>query len=875
MWLVALGVALAVVSLLQGYYTLRSLPTHAWRSLRWSTVDREAIESPLHGLACRVYNGSAHCSDAGGVASWHHVRAACRKDVVGLAGARTLIISASTWALLRIRGVEALLGASSTSGHAVVSSTFPITSTTLPWGALEWARDPVALSENLLMVTPSWLFQRRMLVRLNAREVCQLADSIDAMRSSSAEQELALAAATRLLEGVGDVVEAVGGDVALEASQLWTRVLATAARQPDAIVRIPNDVLQWCINGHDAWLRGTIRGAIELFSDLSSRPPEHFSAAGPTGSHIPLGGGQPSSEIAHSLTCDLLWLQPRAISNALRDVLQIASESPPRMRLHDFAALVRAVSRPAAADAFPPASDLYTGILTRNASRVHRSFNPDVQSLGGSYLTAFNIIVTRMGSLQNIAGAFAPQHDAPPVKERYEEYDLPLSRRKGHAEGPAQRRIARIAAMHAARTDPGAAHTVSLLAKDTCEGLQRDWLPSLNRALAAPLYDEVVVITHRFGWNFYHWVVESLGRLVPILDYLLAHPRVMVHLQSSVRGSRVKHDLPAYMIHTSDDAEPAFRREQLELLGISWNRVVMGPIRARIAHVSDNYACGYPFALSSVLLRERLREALGVPLLASGVGNVLSASAAHSQGQLAHGKRADAHLTKSSATASGPVTETGEAFDDGTTAPFASEEPGDDDQEQKPSHETAISKSPFARRHSHNVRVDIRRDSGTRGVRRGLLVEPGAIQLDNSHGRSGLAGERQATGRHMLALTAAHGGRRRRRHDVRTNSSGALSITRSTHFAAGDSSSNSAFLPWMAREPPKRSIVVFSRNRYRRMTNNGALIVALRKLPHVTVTEVHDKSMPNTTTVLRLVADADVIVGAHGAGLTHALLLRP
>ena len=153
------------------------------------------------------------------------------------------------------------------------------------------------------------------------------------------------------------------------------------------------------------------------------------------------------------------------------------------------------------------------------------------------------------------------------------------------------------------------------LSVQSCGHLARS--VSLDFSSPWPQYDEVLVLTHRWSSNPYHYLAEALvNRLYPVLHYFVDRPavRVMVTFeppQSSPQASEQKKISEASRLKGARLLPVHI--EALETLGISRDRVIHGWVRARIAHVPDGVLCAHPSPLGLVLGREAIRAAVHLP----------------------------------------------------------------------------------------------------------------------------------------------------------------------------------------------------------------------------------------------------------------------
>ena len=84
-----------------------------------------------------------------------------------------------------------------------------------------------------------------------------------------------------------------------------------------------------------------------------------------------------------------------------------------------------------------------------------------------------------------------------------------------------------------------------------------------------PLYDEVFTIRQHWDTQYYHFSVESAPRLAPYLDFLIAHPSIMIHV-----GQNTK-----LVLRT------------MELLNLDPKRLVTSVVRAKIGYQPSSTYC--------------------------------------------------------------------------------------------------------------------------------------------------------------------------------------------------------------------------------------------------------------------------------------------
>ena len=99
------------------------------------------------------------------------------------------------------------------------------------------------------------------------------------------------------------------------------------------------------------------------------------------------------------------------------------------------------------------------------------------------------------------------------------------------------------------------------------------------------LYDEVFIMGQYWGEAFFHKMLENFPRIIPYVEFLQSHPRIMIHA-AEVGG---------------------YTSFFLELLGIDPARLIKGVVRAKLVFMPQSTPCGFPHVQSAQLLSDRLR----------------------------------------------------------------------------------------------------------------------------------------------------------------------------------------------------------------------------------------------------------------------------
>ena len=99
--------------------------------------------------------------------------------------------------------------------------------------------------------------------------------------------------------------------------------------------------------------------------------------------------------------------------------------------------------------------------------------------------------------------------------------------------------------------------------------------PNATTISTFPSYREVFVISQRWGWGYFHRMIENIPRMALFLEFLRKYTTIKI----------LAHDNSQKLL------------EILETLGLSRDRVITGWIRADIAYVPRATSCGTPNTL--------------------------------------------------------------------------------------------------------------------------------------------------------------------------------------------------------------------------------------------------------------------------------------
>ena len=357
---------------------------------------------------------------------------------------------------------------------------------------------------------------------------------------------------------------------------------------------------------------------------------------------------------------------------------------------------------------------------------------------------------------------------------------------------------------------------------------------------------------------FKHTQAESLSKLSPALDYVRAHPHVKLHLMA-LRGSL--------------SLKAAFRRQLLATLGLDWtNRVVTGCIRARVVHLFDQHECGAPHALGLLALREHIRRAVRAPMLPIWGG---PAGVTFDE-EDDYSNLDDAWLLSPTPA---PVVQLPPTLRKRSAAPDAA---------AKVMRQQNDSASGLSGRGRGGSGVDIRsmhiaeEPLDKRGSGRGLLLSnkvPRNVAATATH--NGTATRSTDVLRSSTASSPAQQAVLGRRTTRRTGANRSAQQT-AVHGAGvsileGGAPAVTSVAPRDATALAGGSrpvhVVVMKRSHARRIAQHDEFLRALRTaLPAAFITEIDDAALPPQAAIFRAVASADVLLGAHGAGMANAIV---
>lgn len=115
-------------------------------------------------------------------------------------------------------------------------------------------------------------------------------------------------------------------------------------------------------------------------------------------------------------------------------------------------------------------------------------------------------------------------------------------------------------------------------------------MESLANATSPPVWrvrEKVFMITSGWDNNYYHWIVDSLTRLVRHYDWLQKNPEVLIH----IRGFEVMAKTERYI-----QGGQHMRRRLMNLLQLDPSRFITGPTLAKFVYFPRAIRCNHPLS---------------------------------------------------------------------------------------------------------------------------------------------------------------------------------------------------------------------------------------------------------------------------------------
>jgi len=118
-------------------------------------------------------------------------------------------------------------------------------------------------------------------------------------------------------------------------------------------------------------------------------------------------------------------------------------------------------------------------------------------------------------------------------------------------------------------------------------------------------YDKVFVISALWDYNYYHFVIDSLARMIRHIKFLRKNQDIMIHIHAfeEYDGNQEMHGSKTYR-----DGVYRMRNRLFQLLGINLNRIISGPVLARAVYLPRFIHCAQSIsnALEIRLLADEL-----------------------------------------------------------------------------------------------------------------------------------------------------------------------------------------------------------------------------------------------------------------------------
>lgn len=114
---------------------------------------------------------------------------------------------------------------------------------------------------------------------------------------------------------------------------------------------------------------------------------------------------------------------------------------------------------------------------------------------------------------------------------------------------------------------------------DTYSNANLNKTSNISEARIAVRAKRVFIITARFDNNYYHFITESLVRLIRHVDFLIKNPDILIHIRDEkepIRESKNKKKEDQIKELFLIDKKMQFRYDLLALLGINKSRIISG-----------------------------------------------------------------------------------------------------------------------------------------------------------------------------------------------------------------------------------------------------------------------------------------------------------
>ena len=343
--------------------------------------------------------------------SWGQLRESCVRNSLRDGRGSRFLMRAPVWQALRIAAFGALVV------EAGTSSTFPFNTSMVPWATAAALDRPAVLLRHKLLLSPTYLFESTFDVLLDAATVCGVATALSthepAASAPSAELGHTSSSFNASFGGTPGAYTAPDAGDSLATSLLTPErhVLAFGANERRRESPFWRSVFASALQRQQA----AVGGGGSLLAETSVFPPIAWCAAALLPVPPPVLGVPPastgssaSSSSAAGALCGRAWASPRSLREGLVAFQRMLFTRPPVTRLHDRKAVL-ALLPTLRAEEFNVGGDLYNGVQQYNRRAINRGFNPpSTHSLAGSFLTAFNMVITHLGAMQS---AVPPSED--------------------------------------------------------------------------------------------------------------------------------------------------------------------------------------------------------------------------------------------------------------------------------------------------------------------------------------------------------------------------------------------------------------------------------------------------------------------------------
>jgi hypothetical protein len=132
---------------------------------------------------------------------------------------------------------------------------------------------------------------------------------------------------------------------------------------------------------------------------------------------------------------------------------------------------------------------------------------------------------------------------------------------------------------------------------DTYSNINQTKTYNISEERVAMRYKKVFIITAGFDNNYYHFITESLARLIRHIDFLLKNPDIKIHIRNEKEPLRLKNEQMQIEESVLITKKMKFRDELLALLGFNKSRIISGTVLAETVYLPR--AASYSFSLGN------------------------------------------------------------------------------------------------------------------------------------------------------------------------------------------------------------------------------------------------------------------------------------